>query len=68
MQEKTKTKAVYQIIESEKLEKPIWRRIGTAFVNRDDSLNLEVESLPVSGKMHVRDFLPREHDEKREVA
>lgn len=28
-----KPKAVFTIIESEKLEKPIWRRIGSAFVN-----------------------------------
>lgn len=62
-----KMKAVYQIIESEKLEKPIWRRIGTAFVNADDSINVYVDSLPLQGKMQVRD-LPPKTDEQSEAA
>ncbi|MBC7793201.1 MAG: hypothetical protein H7Z43_05810 [Clostridia bacterium] len=61
-----KIKAVYQIIDNEKLKKPIWRRIGTAFVNRDDSINIEIDSLPVGGKMHIRDFF--KEDEKTEAA
>jgi hypothetical protein len=63
-----KIKAVYQIIEHERLKKPIWRRIGTAFLNRDESLNIEIESFPVGGKMHVRDFLPRDESEKHHEA
>ncbi|MCK5691164.1 hypothetical protein KAI87_17905 [Myxococcota bacterium] len=55
----TKIKAVYTIIEDEKLEKPIFRRIGTAFVNRDDSLNLVLDALPVSGRLHVRNIEPK---------
>ena len=48
-------KAVFTIIENEKLEKPIFRRIGTGFVNRDASLNIFLDALPVSGKLHIRD-------------
>lgn len=59
-----KVKCVYQIIEHEKLKKPVWRRIGTAFLNRDESLNIEIDAMPVNGKLHVRDFLPRDADEK----
>ena len=42
-----KMKAVFTIIESDKLEKPIFRRIGTAFVNRDSSLNVFLDALPI---------------------
>ena len=55
-----KMKAVFTIVESDRLEKPIFRRIGTAFVNRDDSLNVYLDALPVSGKLHIRDVKPAE--------
>ena len=62
-----KIKGVFQIIEHERLKKPIWRRIGTAFVNRDASLNIELEAFPMGGKVHVRDLLPKD-EEKAEAA
>lgn len=52
----SKMKAVYTIIENEKLEKPFFCRIGTAFVNRDDSLNVFLDALPVNGRLHVREI------------
>ena len=58
-----KMKAVFTIIENDRLEKPFFRRIGTGFVNRDDSLNIFLDALPVSGKLHIRDVeLREEHD------
>ncbi len=57
---KSQLKAVFTIIEAEKLEKPIFRRIGTAFVNRDGSYNCILDALPVSGKLHIRDAEPKE--------
>ena len=42
-----KMKAVFTIVESDKLEKPLFRRIGTGFVNRDGSLNLFLDALPI---------------------
>jgi hypothetical protein len=45
----------YNIIEREGLEKAIWSRVGTAFVNRDGSLNIHLDALPVHGKLHVRE-------------
>ena len=59
----TKIKAVYTIIESDKLDKPLFRRIGTGFVNRDGSLNIILDALPVSGRLHVRDPELRRDDE-----
>ena len=57
-----KHKAVYVIIENNRLEKPLFRRIGTAFVNKDQSLNVILEALPIEGRLHIRE--PKAHDEK----
>lgn len=35
-----------------------WNRVGIAFVNRDGSLNVKLEALPVSGELHIRDYVP----------
>ena len=37
-----------------------WSRIGVAFVNKDGSMNVKLEAVPVSGEIHVRDYVPRE--------
>lgn len=69
MSEGKKPKGVFVIIENERLTKPIWVRVGTAWVNRDDSLNLVLDALPIGGKLHVRDLLEREnHNSEREAA
>ena len=47
-------KAVYVIRENG--EKSSWMKIGVAFVNRDDSLNVILDAVPVNGKLHIRDF------------
>lgn len=41
----------------------IWVRAGSAFVNKDGSMNLLLDVLPLDGKLHVR-----EAGEKREAA
>ena len=51
-------KIVYTIIEREDPDPNIWRRAGTAFVNKDGSLNVYLDSLPLNGQLHIRD--PRE--------
>ena len=33
----------------------IWVRAGSAFVNKDGSLNLLLDVLPLDGKLHVRE-------------
>jgi hypothetical protein len=33
----------------------IWVRAGTAFVNKDGSLNVLLDVLPLDGKLHVRE-------------
>lgn len=58
-----KRKAVYTIIEREGLEKNIWIRIGGAWTNRDGSINVRLNALPVNGVLHVRDEFERETSE-----
>ena len=41
----------------------VWVRAGSAFVNKDGSLNLLLDVLPLDGKLHVR-----EAGEKKDVA
>jgi hypothetical protein len=33
----------------------IWVRAGTAFVNKDGSLNVKLDVLPLDGRLHVRE-------------
>ncbi|MEN9580349.1 MAG: hypothetical protein RJA70_3358 [Pseudomonadota bacterium] len=59
--ETSRMKVVYNITERD--GRSFWSRIGVAFVNRDGSLNVRLESLPVNGEMQVRDYVPREESE-----
>lgn len=56
--EASKMKIVYVI--SERNGRSFWNRCGVAFVNSDGSLNVKLESLPVNGEIHIRDYVPRE--------
>lgn len=51
-------KVVYVI--TERGEKSYWTRIGVAYTNRDGSLNIKLDAVPVSGTMQVRDWTPRD--------
>lgn len=31
-----------------------WVKVGTAFVNRDGSMNVYLDALPIDGKLHIR--------------
>jgi hypothetical protein len=62
MPEQTR-KDVFTVIERPNREKAIWVRLGSAFINRDSSLNVFLDALPVNGKLQIRDPLPR--DERR---
>ncbi|OGQ84632.1 MAG: hypothetical protein A2289_09660 [Deltaproteobacteria bacterium RIFOXYA12_FULL_58_15] len=52
-------KAVYTIREDAKSDKSCWTKIGVAFVNRDDSINVQLDALPLDGKLHIREFSER---------
>lgn len=51
-----KMKAVYTIVDREADKKSFWLRIGSAFINRDGSLNVTLDAFPVSGRLHIRDL------------
>lgn len=56
-----KMKAVFVITKfGEDNEKARWTQIGVAFVNRDGSLNVKLDAVPVSGELHIRDLKPKE--------
>ena len=43
-------KDVFTIIEKEGWEKSVWLKVGAAFENRDGSLTLFLDALPVNGR------------------
>ena len=49
-------KAVYTIVE--RAGKKFWIRIGTAWVNRDESLNVRLDAAPTNDQLHIRDADP----------
>ena len=51
-------KAVYTIVERN--GRKHWLRIGIAFTNRDLSLNVRLDAMPVNGQLQIREPFPRE--------
>ena len=56
--EQSKMKIAYVV--TQRGTNKYWTRIGVAFVNRDGSINVKLEAVPVSGEIHVRDYVPRD--------
>lgn len=50
-------KIVYAIIE--RGARRHWLRVGLAFPNRDGSLNVRLDALPLSGQLQIRNDVPR---------
>lgn len=56
----TKIKDVYVISETtNEDEKSRWSKIGVGFLNKDGSINLIFDALPLKGRVHVRDRKPK---------
>lgn len=53
----SKMKVVYSI--SERNGKSFWTRIGVAFTNRDGSMKVKLECIPINGELQIRDYVPR---------
>ena len=51
----SKRLVVYTIVEKVGSDKSFWWKIGSAWVNRDQSINIQLDALPVNGKLHVRE-------------
>ena len=63
MNDRTETKTVYAL--SERGEKTYWTKVGMAFSNRDGSLTLQLDALPVSGRLQIREDEGRKERERR---
>jgi hypothetical protein len=66
MLEENKVKIAYTVVERNKDGRKFWVRVGAAFVNRDGSLNVRLDAMPVNGELHIRDYQPREAREGTE--
>ncbi len=51
---------VYTIVERKSEEHPdrknLWIHIGVSFINRDGSINVRLNALPLDGKLHIREM------------
>ena len=60
MLEENKVKIAYTVVERNRDGRKFWVRVGAAFVNRDGSLNVRLDAMPVNGELQIRDYQPRE--------
>jgi hypothetical protein len=60
MLEDNQVKIAYTVVERDKDGRRFWVRVGAAFVNRDGSLNIRLDAMPVNGRLHIRDYQPRD--------
>ena len=45
---------------TERGDKSYWTRIGVGYVNRDGSINVKLDAMPVGGTLQLRDWTPRD--------
>lgn len=53
-----KKRSIYTVVQ--RAGRTLWIRVGIGFVNRDDSINLYLDALPVSGQLQVRQYRRRD--------
>ncbi len=51
--------AVYAVVPKPE-GKDVWLRVGTAFPNRDGSLTVLLDAIPTNGRLHIREYQPRD--------
>jgi hypothetical protein len=54
----TTYKVAYTV--TERNGKSFWRQIGVVFTNRDGSMTVKLDALPVNGELVIKDPQPRE--------
>lgn len=56
MKEAITLRDVFAISEQQGEEnKSRWTKIGIGFVNRDSSINIVLDAIPLNGRLHIRD-------------
>ncbi len=58
----------YTIIEKPGDQKDFWLSIGVASENRDGSLRVKLDALPINGQLHIREYEPRKNENGRQGA
>jgi len=56
-------KSVFALTERD--QKTFWTRIGAAFTNKDGSITVQLDALPVSGRLQIREDEEREERSER---
>jgi hypothetical protein len=56
--EQNRMKIAYVI--TQRNDRNFWNRVGVAFVNKDGSINVKLEAMPVSGEIQIRDYQPKD--------
>lgn len=59
---RTQPRPVYTVVERDGGQRTIWPRVGSAWNNRDGSITIRLEALPVNGVLQIRDA-----EERREM-
>ncbi|MBX7114050.1 MAG: hypothetical protein K1X64_06895 [Myxococcaceae bacterium] len=53
---------VFSITQKNNANGAVWARAGTAYTNRDGSLNIYLDVLPLEGQLHLREVLSRREE------
>ncbi len=65
-EERSTTLEVFTVIAARKEgDRDYWHRVGSAWKNRDGSLTIKLNSLPMNGELIVKKPLPREERTER---
>ena len=57
----------YTIVEKPGSQKDFWLSIGVASDNRDGSMSVKLDALPVNGLLHIREYEPRKNENGRQA-
>lgn len=63
MKEGITLKDVYAISERGEGQKERWTRVGIGFVNRDNSINVVLDAIPLNGRFQIRDRVKEKKDQ-----
>lgn len=59
MKEEIILKDVYAIDDGSGKQQSSWTKIGIGFVNKDDSINVVLNAIPLGGRMQIRNRKPK---------
>lgn len=54
MSDKTPDFHVYTVVERKRQERARWLRVGGGWENKDGSINVALDALPVNGRLNIR--------------